>query len=296
MHRKVLEQCLEMRESVMDLLEHRDVLLGSGRLLAELGDRAIELDLSLAGVSDNIARHGRAIGTLTEQQKRSNSAMESLVRAVKRISRSRSRARSTEDAAELPASHSGPLLSERELYEGLRGEPPAVTVDLPAGMREEAEVDRWQRGLAGTFDSEMEGLSGSEVPSADTANCVKGVLARIEEALTRLDGPSSQELPPGWRSGPREPIRNGGSAPCGPGTGYSARGDYAAEMAATSGRSGATTRRPGSASARTQWTPRQQHAATTPRGKTPGLVTPRVYGQGRPKPGQGPILVADPWA
>ncbi|CAE7199880.1 dnaJ [Symbiodinium natans] len=83
MHRQVLEQCLEVRESVLELLQHREALvqclelregvqaaLSSTQIIGEVVDRTSELDLSLAGVSDNTARHGRAIASLTEQQRR----------------------------------------------------------------------------------------------------------------------------------------------------------------------------------------------------------------------------------
>jgi len=107
-HRQALEQCLEIREGVMELLTHREALaqclelregfhavLGGAKLIGEIGDRTAELDLSLAGVSDNTARHGKAISTLTEQQKRTAATLEVVVRAVKRLAgRSRSRSRS----------------------------------------------------------------------------------------------------------------------------------------------------------------------------------------------------------
>ncbi|CAJ1396364.1 unnamed protein product [Effrenium voratum] len=104
MHRKVLEQCLEVRESVLELLEHREALLqclelregvqaalSSTQVIGEVVDRTSELDLSLAGVSDNTARHGRAIASLSEQQRRTTETLDAVVRAVKRLDRSRSR-------------------------------------------------------------------------------------------------------------------------------------------------------------------------------------------------------------
>lgn len=103
-HRQVLEQCLELREGVQDLLEDRETLkqcvamedsiqavAQGAKIINEIGDRQLEMDLSLAGVSDNTARHGKAISTLAEQQKRTASTMEAVVRAVKRLARSRSR-------------------------------------------------------------------------------------------------------------------------------------------------------------------------------------------------------------
>merc|ERR1740123_894031 len=94
-HREALEQCLEIRGGVMELLTHREALqavLGGAKIIGEIGDRTTELDLSLAGVSDNTARHGKAISTLTEQQKRTTATLEVVVRAVKRLAgRSRSR-------------------------------------------------------------------------------------------------------------------------------------------------------------------------------------------------------------
>ncbi|CAE7537099.1 dnaJ [Symbiodinium sp. KB8] len=106
MHRQVLEQCLEVRESVLELLQHRESLvqclelregvqaaLSSTQIIGEVVDRTSELDLSLAGVSDNTARHGRAIASLTEQQRRTSDTLDAVVRAVKRLDRSRSRQR-----------------------------------------------------------------------------------------------------------------------------------------------------------------------------------------------------------
>lgn len=105
-HRDVLKQFIEVREPLLDLLAHRESLLqclelregmhavlGSARVLAELGDKTAELDLSLAGVSDNTARHGKALGNLAEQQKRTAVTLDAVVRAVKRLDRSRSRSR-----------------------------------------------------------------------------------------------------------------------------------------------------------------------------------------------------------
>lgn len=115
-HRQALEQCLDTRKGVMELLANREAfaqclelregiqaVLGSTKLFGEFAkwcrekdtwqDRIAELDLSLAGVSDNTARHGKAISTLTEQQKRTSSTVDAVVRAVKRLAHSRSRSR-----------------------------------------------------------------------------------------------------------------------------------------------------------------------------------------------------------
>lgn len=96
-HRKVLEQFLELREGCM-------AVLGSSRIISEVGDKTAELELSLAGVSDNAARHGRAIGKLTEQQLRTQETLDAIVRAVKRIDRSRSRRREPADLPPRPSS------------------------------------------------------------------------------------------------------------------------------------------------------------------------------------------------
>merc|ERR1719401_2420407 len=87
-HREALAQCLELREGVQ-------AVLGSTRLISEIGDRTAEFDLSLAGVSDNIARHGKAISTLTEQQKRTSTTLDAVVRAVKRLDHGRPRSLGT---------------------------------------------------------------------------------------------------------------------------------------------------------------------------------------------------------
>eukprot|EP00747_Dinoflagellata_sp_TGD_P206566 gnl/TRDRNA2_/TRDRNA2_80262_c0_seq1.p1 gnl/TRDRNA2_/TRDRNA2_80262_c0~~gnl/TRDRNA2_/TRDRNA2_80262_c0_seq1.p1 ORF type:complete len:415 (-),score=69.33 gnl/TRDRNA2_/TRDRNA2_80262_c0_seq1:74-1258(-) len=60
---------------------------GSAKLLAEVHERTTEFDLTLAGISDNTARHGKAISELAEQQKRTASNLESVARAVKRLAR-----------------------------------------------------------------------------------------------------------------------------------------------------------------------------------------------------------------
>eukprot|EP00931_Biecheleriopsis_adriatica_P052367 TRINITY_DN3044_c0_g1_i1.p1 TRINITY_DN3044_c0_g1~~TRINITY_DN3044_c0_g1_i1.p1 ORF type:complete len:1007 (-),score=179.92 TRINITY_DN3044_c0_g1_i1:83-2857(-) len=78
--------------------------MGSMQILGEVADRTAELDLSLAGVSDNTARHGRAISSLTEQQKRTNQTLDAVVRAVKRLDRSRSRQRVDGTVPATPAS------------------------------------------------------------------------------------------------------------------------------------------------------------------------------------------------
>ncbi|CAJ1365209.1 unnamed protein product [Effrenium voratum] len=83
-HREALLQCLELREGVQ-------AALSSTQVIGEVVDRTSELDLSLAGVSDNTARHGRAIASLSEQQRRTTETLDAVVRAVKRLDRSRSR-------------------------------------------------------------------------------------------------------------------------------------------------------------------------------------------------------------
>ncbi|CAK9057681.1 unnamed protein product [Durusdinium trenchii] len=80
-------ELLEHREALLQCLELRDGM----QILGEVVDRTSELDLSLAGVSDNTARHGRAIASLTEQQQRTTQTMDAVIRAVKRLDRSRSR-------------------------------------------------------------------------------------------------------------------------------------------------------------------------------------------------------------
>eukprot|EP00418_Pyrodinium_bahamense_P068773 CAMPEP_0179102662 /NCGR_PEP_ID=MMETSP0796-20121207/47527_1 /TAXON_ID=73915 /ORGANISM="Pyrodinium bahamense, Strain pbaha01" /LENGTH=483 /DNA_ID=CAMNT_0020800543 /DNA_START=59 /DNA_END=1512 /DNA_ORIENTATION=+ len=114
MHRQVLEECLQVREGCADLLAHREALthcfelregaqqpgqaaIGSERLnrievhVMESQEHLRELDLSLAGVSDNTAKQGKAISTLMEQQKCTSATLDAVVRAVKRLDRSRSR-------------------------------------------------------------------------------------------------------------------------------------------------------------------------------------------------------------
>uniref|UniRef100_A0A7S4QW20 SRCR domain-containing protein n=1 Tax=Alexandrium monilatum TaxID=311494 RepID=A0A7S4QW20_9DINO len=116
MHRQVLEECLQVREGCADLLAHREALtqvlelrdgaqqpgqamIGSERInrielrIMESQEHLKELDLSLAGVSDNTAKQGKAISALMEQQRCTSATLDAVVRAVKRLDRSRSRQR-----------------------------------------------------------------------------------------------------------------------------------------------------------------------------------------------------------
>jgi len=284
-HRKVLEQLLEMREGVMELLEHREtfaqclelregmqVVLGSARIISEMGDKSAELELSLAGVSDNTARHGKAISNITELHKRSQATLDAVVRAVKRLDRSRSRCR---DSTPVSTARGGGLqpsmATARPLSAvGHRAPGSETTIgmaDWGAPVENEAMDDAawtgpgWSTGceeqgfseedarpgsIVGSSGSSQEIRSGvprrggsaaaprtrrpssraghrtghgsgfdlddaAGIPdpslggpgggrgaepvtggggggSAEMAHCVKGVLARIEEALTKLDG------------------------------------------------------------------------------------------------------------
>jgi len=75
------------------------VAIGSERLnrvevrVLESQEHLNELDQSIAGVSDNTAKQGKAITTLMEQQKSTSAMLDAVVRAVKRLDRSRSRPR-----------------------------------------------------------------------------------------------------------------------------------------------------------------------------------------------------------
>ncbi|CAE8647359.1 unnamed protein product, partial [Polarella glacialis] len=142
MHRKVLEQCLEVRESVLELLEHREALvqclelregvqacMHSTQVIGEVADRTAELDLSLAGVSDNTARHGRAISSLTEQSSRNTQMLDAVVRAVKRLDRSRSRPRGTPSPMQAEES----LASEKACRADGRRASPEMWPEQPEG-------------------------------------------------------------------------------------------------------------------------------------------------------------------
>lgn len=80
MHRQVLEECLELRDGMA-------CVMGASKVLNEVGDRFAELELSLAGVSENTASQGQAITALTEKQKRSSVTIDAVVRAIKRLDR-----------------------------------------------------------------------------------------------------------------------------------------------------------------------------------------------------------------
>lgn len=282
MHRKVLDQCLEVRESVLELLEHRDALvqclelregvqaaLSSTQIIGEIADRTSELDLSLAGVSDNTARHGRAISSLTDQQKRTSATLDAVVRAVKRLDRSRSRPRS--GTASLAAQTSTPRVEVQKAWLEHPGFERALPVDSgdgdgramaawmdgqdgagfggPCTEGPPAEDDPWfgpawdgngsdrflgpsrhssdgrrdwrprgrppssgrsSHGRASWRSAPVEAAmdcaefgtpprigSDQQPPaaSAEVADCVQGVLARINEALGKLDGPADHEDP-----------------------------------------------------------------------------------------------------
>merc|ERR1712070_837284 len=100
-HREVIEQMsqkiewLTIREEKRDRNEARfreggipeaDIgqhLNAIGGFLNEFGQRMAELDLSLVGMSDNTARHGKAIACLCEQHKKTSGTVDAVVRAIK---------------------------------------------------------------------------------------------------------------------------------------------------------------------------------------------------------------------
>lgn len=342
MHRQVLEQCLEVRESVLELLQHREALvqclelregvqaaLSSTQIIGEVVDRTSELDLSLAGVSDNTARHGRAIASLTEQQRRTSDTLDAVVRAVKRLDRSRSRQRgaarqagSSAPSERAASTRSMPFyerqgegVDEEERFlrarqefaefdvEGLpapddpwywpgwdgpahdrpprssrpssararqskpagvgRAAEPAFVGDEVLGNRQEAEsrpVDHndFRNGTTGQATSQM-------------ADCVKGVLSRINEALTKLDQPQD------W-----EPVMPGIGTP---GTARAQQAEVQSAEAFASARPG-----PGPGS---RLSARGQAGA-----KSPVLVTPRAFlgkfQDGAPRDGHWRVV--DSWA
>lgn len=369
MHRKVLEQCLEMRESVLELLEHREALvqclelreavqaiLASTQVIGEVADRTAELDLSLAGVSDNTARHGKAISNLTEQQKRTTATLDAVVRAVKRLDRSRSRSRGTASTVPtLPGTTAfvhtpmteGGLQTVDGAVETADGwsEPnhPAEADGYIQGNTHEYEADdpwawpgwdderlgvsnghasdgrNWRvrprvteprisnrprsgpaggQGRPGTwqeadpqqyFDYDHEPGTNGLAPlppgtSTAMADCVKGVLARINEALTKLDGPAKDSKAERDSITARESLD----------TRVDPSGASGSDRNVRSGR-------PGSAAASGRAAP-----STTPRGKTPTTATPRAYGGTTPSclRNGGPVgprddgqwRLADSWA
>lgn len=309
MHRKVLEQCLEVRESVMELLELRE---GLQRIANEIGDRTAELDLSLAGVSDNTARHGKAISTLSEQQKRTTATLDAVVRAVKRLDRSRSRHKEidfragstggsrpgegyqdfarwmghgidTEEAATISDSHKVP--GELQAFDPRMSDDADAAWDWPGVNSRSGSFGKAPPGR--TFANSAGPAAGPAMAAgAEMANCVKGVLARIEEALTKLDGPSGQDdyvgsvaLGPDGSEGPGSQFLTG-------------RGAYPNDAWACS----APGSRPCSARAQSSRRP----AARTPRGKTATVANPKVHAGTTPR-GNRPVdagswRVADSWA
>lgn len=74
-----------------EIIAHQTSLVQNAQILGELTDRAAEVDFSLAGVSDNTARHGKAISALSEQQARTWKTLQAVVRAVQRLDGARAR-------------------------------------------------------------------------------------------------------------------------------------------------------------------------------------------------------------
>mmetsp|Transcript_28662 Transcript_28662/g.66478 ORF Transcript_28662/g.66478 Transcript_28662/m.66478 type:complete len:374 (+) Transcript_28662:135-1256(+) len=261
-HRAALEQFLELRDGIVDLLANREAVLGATRVLGEIGDRTAELELSLAGVSDNTARHGRAITTLADQQKSTTATLDAAVRMVSQMVRSRSRSRGPAAApvgndngfaaSNPPLSVKTPRRSRAEvdypdrldnaaaagMQEGFGTRTCASTaseeawrwsagnVEPDGGLMDHAfqadDAKYWSAGsscasdalyarsgrvsagnrsswpvAASTARNNNNAPPGEQPPSLEMANCVKGVLARIEEALTKLDSnPASRDLGP----------------------------------------------------------------------------------------------------
>lgn len=301
-HREMLGQFMELREGIQ-------AVLGSSKIISEIGDRTAELDLSLAGVSDNTARHGKAISTLVEQHKRTASTLDAVVRAVKRLAHSRSRSRGPSAAsrgesamllASLPTGDdgAGEIATTTATTNGVHSDGLAAAsgglpqtgheVDFPPfSARQGADTDRprghrhderpdwlpidgvgdgwdWPGGALGlnddarlgygraaplsergalgprvpalwgppmmadeeprywggsgsssqgsetrTWDSRRSGRANSARKaaaggaSAEVASCVQGVLARIEEALTKLDSPHRETQSQGSGATPR---------------------------------------------------------------------------------------------
>lgn len=261
MHRKVLEECLEVRDGLLELRS------GVQRVVNEIGDRTAELDLSLAGVSDNTARHGKAISTLCEQQKRTTVTLEAVVRAVKRLDRSRSRGSTA--GIRGPADYEVPPAT----FSASRGSKLSdAATELPACWPPEDGDDAW--GWPG--GPEAHSVPAPPAPAAsaappELADCMKGVLMRIEEALTKLDGVQ----------GDQDPADGLDCRMTAPGV---------AEFA---------TMRPGPrpGSARDQSNSRAP--MRTPRGKTANVANPKVYA-GTPRgcrhADSGSWRMADSWA
>lgn len=188
-HRQVLEQFIEVRDGCMELLTHREGLLqclelrdgvqavlGSARILSELGDKTAELDLSLAGVSDNTARHGKALSNLAEQQKRTAVTLDAIVRAVKRLDRSRSRSREGFAAATLRSddlSAAPMMLQQGEGNEDLvsfSAPPTSTHAGASAGLNFAADADSpgrdWWDAPCGSMTArgESKGEATEQVP------------------------------------------------------------------------------------------------------------------------------------
>lgn len=157
--RSLVQRCLELREFV------------EAHLL-DLGDRAAELDLSLAGVSDSTARHGKAISALVEQHRQLFLSFQQLQNQAPH---------SLQGSAQNMGVSTADGRSQGHYHVGN---------DLPWGDRNYAAGDgtcrpfpqAWRNDLHGGTDRNA--LVQSVPP--EMADCVASVLARIEEALTTL--------------------------------------------------------------------------------------------------------------
>lgn len=158
------EELLAQRSLVQRCLELREVVEAH---LLELGDRAAELDLSLAGVSDSTARHGKAISALVDQHRH---LFLLLQQAPQFGAALQSLAHNSASEGRLQSDHQGTIQYNDDSGHGR---------PFPNAWRDE--------GFHGATNTTAGKNLAQSVPP-EMADCVASVLARIEEALTKLSG------------------------------------------------------------------------------------------------------------
>lgn len=209
-HRQVLEQWIGIREEVMDMLAHREAILGGSQLLGGIGDRFAELELSLAGVSDNTARHGKAISSLAEGRKRTSAAIDAVVRAVKRLDRGQALARTPRDCSHrIDAEAAQPPMS-------------AASASTHSGGEWGVDAQDDRRSWAG--DQRVSGEHGGGL-SGEHGRAVRGRLLLGQEGGGGLGGsaPLAWDCPSwqddhasgGHRAEHNVPMHASGSSSCG---------------------------------------------------------------------------------
>lgn len=163
------EELLAQRSLIQRCLELREVVEAH---IIDLGDRVNELDLSLAGVSDSIWRHGKAISALLVDQHQQLSMLLQLA---------------PQFAADIRTLNPNNLSEGRLLGDHQAGGSRGDGYD-DAGSHGRPFPNAWRNeDLRGSpLSGPGKGVPHSVPP--EMSDCVASVLSRIEEALTKLSG------------------------------------------------------------------------------------------------------------